>query len=44
MRDHQILRDAKAMCMDREQWRDFVKRTNGDANVKGIPENSFNAK
>jgi len=27
------LSDAKVMCMDREQWRDFVNGANGSVNV-----------
>ena len=38
------LSDAKVMCIEREQCRDFVKGTNGGLNVKIITNDTLHAK
>ena len=38
------LRDTEVMCMDREQWREFVNGKSGDVDVKGMAESVSNLK
>ena len=38
------LSDAIVMCMDGDQWRDFVKGTVGSENVECITKDAFGAK
>ena len=38
------LSDAKVMCMDTEQLRDFVDGINGGVSVYGVTENALEAK
>ena len=36
--------DVKVMCVDGEQWRNYIKRTIGSVKVKIRPLDAFDAK